>query len=223
MPIVFGMNHASAPLPVREKAAFPEPELLDAVTRLAGTEGVREALLLSTCNRTECIVHMPEEEAPRVLAAFLARERPISGAELERHCYFYTREEAVRHVFRTAASLDSMVVGEAQILGQVKEAYALAGRAGTLGPVLDALLRRAFSVAKRVRSETGITRHPVSIAYAAVGLARDIFGDLQERTVMLVGAGKMARLAAQHLVGQGVTSVLVSNRSFQGADELARS
>lgn len=222
MPIVYGMNHASAPLAVREKVAFPEPDLKDALARLKGTEGVEEALILSTCNRTEIIVHMPTDKAPHALAGFLARERSVSGEELERHCYLLTEKEAVQHVFRTAASLDSMVVGEAQILGQVKEAYALAGQAGSVGPVLDALLRRAFTVAKRVRSETGIARHPVSIAYAAVGLARDIFGDLEKRTVMIVGAGKMARLAARHLIGNGLRSVLVANRSYQRADELAR-
>jgi glutamyl-tRNA reductase len=222
MPVVYGMNHASAPLPVREKVAFPEPELKDAMARLRRSEGVEEAFILSTCNRTEIIVHMRPEQAPAALAGFLTRERPVSGEELERHCYLYTEREAVRHVFRTAASLDSMVVGEAQILGQVKEAYALAGEVGALGPVLDALLRRAFTVAKRVRTETGIARHPVSIAYAAVGLARDIFGDLAQRTVMIVGAGKMARLAAQHLAGSGAQSILVANRSYQRADELAR-
>src|SRR5437867_11588490 len=203
MPVVYGMNHVSAPLPVREKVAFSEPELKDAMIRLKSTGGIEEAVILSTCNRTEIIVQMRADTAPGALAGFLLRERPVSGEELERHCYLYTETEAVRHVFRTAASLDSMVVGEAQILGQVKEAYALADRIGSLGPVLDALLRRAFTVAKRVRTETGIARHPVSIAYAAVGLARDIFGDLEERTAMIVGAGKMARLAAQHLAGSG--------------------
>jgi len=222
MPIVYGMNHASAPLPVREKVAFPEQELKDAVARLRQADGVEEAFILSTCNRTEIIVHMRHDTGAGALSGFLARERPVSGEELERHCYLYTEREAVRHVFRTAASLDSMVVGEAQILGQVKEAYALASQVGSLGPVLDALLRRAFTVAKRVRTETGIARHPVSIAYAAVGLARDIFGDLEERTAMIVGAGKMARLAAQHLVGSGVRSILVANRSYQRADDLAR-
>ncbi len=222
MPIVYGMNHASAPLPVREKVAFPEHELKGAMARLKDTDGVEEALILSTCNRTEIIVHMGPEQALGALAGFLLRERPVSGEELERHCYLYTETEAVRHVFRTTASLDSMVVGEAQILGQVKEAYVLAGQVGSLGPVLDTLLRRSFSVAKRVRTETGIARHPVSIAYAAVGLARDIFGELNERTVMIVGAGKMARLAARHLIGNGVQSVLVANRSYQRADELAR-
>src|SRR5213594_701389 len=222
MPIVYGMNHSSAPLPVREKVAFPPQVLREAMTRLKGADGVAEALILSTCNRTDLIVQMSPDKAAGVLTASLMRERPVSGEELERHCYLHVEREAVRHVFRTAASLDSMVVGEAQILGQVKEAYALAAQTGSLGPVLDALLRRAFSVAKRVRTETGIARHPVSIAYAAVGLARDIFGDLVERTVMIVGAGKMARLAAEHLIGNGVRSILVANRSFQRADELAR-
>ncbi len=222
MPIVYGMNHASAPLPMREKVAFPEQGLKEAMARLLQAEGVEEAFILSTCNRTEIIVHMRQGQGPDALAGFLTRERPVTGEELERHCYLYTEREAVRHVFRTAASLDSMVVGEAQILGQVKEAYALAGQVGSLGPVLDTLLRRSFTVAKRVRTETGIARHPVSIAYAAVGLARDIFGDLDKHTVMIVGAGKMARLAAEHLVGNGVHSVLVANRSYQRADELAR-
>src|SRR3989442_1064116 len=222
MPIVYGMNHERAPLPVREKVAFPAQDLKDAMTRLKGTDGVEEAVILSTCNRTEMIVEMRPGRAPSVLGTFLLHERPVNGEELERHCYLHIDRDAVRHVFRTAASLDSMVVGEAQILRQVKDAYALAAEIGSLGPVLDALLRRAFSVAKRVRTETGIARHPVSIAYAAVGLARDIFGDLVERTVMIVGAGKMARLAAEHLIGNGVRSILVANRSFQRADELAR-
>lgn len=222
MPIVYGMNHSSAPLPVREKVAFPPQALRDAMARLKGADGVAEALILSTCNRTDLIVQMSPDKAPGVLTSFLMRERPVSGEELERHCYLHVEREAVRHVFRTAASLDSMVVGEAQILGQVKEAYALAGQSGCIGPVLDGLLRRAFSVAKRVRTETGIARHPVSIAYAAVGLARDIFGDLADRTVMILGAGKMARLAAEHLIGNGVISILVANRSYQHADDLAR-
>ncbi len=222
MPVVYGMNHASAPLTVRERVAFPESDIPQAVARLRRVAGVEEALILSTCNRTELTVCMKREEASASLAGFLARERPISEEELERHCYLYSDEDAVRHVFRTAASLDSMVVGEAQILGQVKEAYALAGRAGSLGSVLDALYRRAITVARKVRNETGIGRNPVSIAYAAVGLARDIFGGLEDTTVLIVGAGKMARLATQHLIGQGVRTVVVANRSFQHADQLAR-
>ena len=222
MPVVYGMNHASAPQTVRERVAFAEPDIPEAVARLRRIAGVEEALILSTCNRTELTVCMKSDQASTTLAGFLARERPITEEELVRHCYLYSVDEAVRHVFRTAASLDSMVVGEAQILGQVKKAYALAGRAGSLGSVLDALYRRAIMVARKVRNETGIGRNPVSIAYAAAGLARDIFGGFEDTTVLIVGAGKMARLAAQHLIGHGVRTVLVANRSFQRADELAR-
>src|SRR3989442_6649041 len=152
MPVVYGMNHASAPLTVRERVAFPEQEIGDALARLRRTAGVEEAIILSTCNRTELIVSMRPEEASGTLARFLARERPITEEELERHCYLYTDEAAVRHVFRTAASLDSMVVWEAQILGQVKEAYVFAGRACSTGRVIDAPCRLAFMVAQKGRS-----------------------------------------------------------------------
>src|SRR2546422_11659079 len=127
MPIVYGMHHSSAPLPVREKGAFPAEELKDALARLKSTDGVEEALILSTCNRTEVIVQMRPEQAPGVLSAFLLRERPVSGEELERHCYLYIDREAVGHGFLTAPSLYSLVVGQAQILGQVEEDYVLAG------------------------------------------------------------------------------------------------
>ncbi|HXU12096.1 MAG TPA: glutamyl-tRNA reductase, partial [Candidatus Binatia bacterium] len=187
MPVVFGMNHRSAPLAVRERVAFPGEEVGAAAARLRGLTGVEEAVLLSTCNRTELIVTASAADAGAILARFLERERPIGLDELERHCYMHRGPEAVRHVFRLTSSLDSMVVGEAQILGQVKEAYAAAGRAGSLGPVLDALFRRAFSAAKKVRTETGIARNPVSIACAAVSLARDIFGDLDDNSVLVVG------------------------------------
>ena len=222
MPIVFGMNHRSAPLAVRERVAFPEQEIEAAVARLRGVTGVEEALLLSTCNRTELIVSARDVDAGGILAGFLQGERPVTMDEVERHCYMHRDHEAVRHVFRLTSSLDSMVIGEAQILGQVKEAYAAAGQAGSLGPVLDRLFRQAFSAAKKVRTETGIARNPVSIACAAVSLARDIFGDLHDNTVLVVGAGKMARLAAQQLKSDGVRSVVVANRSFQNADDLAR-
>jgi glutamyl-tRNA reductase len=224
MPIVvYGMSHATAPLAVREKIAFPGAELSSAVARLVRAGGVVEGLILSTCNRTEMLVAMePAESAGDALRRFLAGERSVAEEELERHCYLHSEREAVRHVFRTAASLDSMVVGEAQILGQVKEAYAAAAKAGALGTILNTLMQRSFAVAKRVRTETGIARHPVSIAHAAAGLARDIFGDLHERTILIVGAGKMARLAARNLIGDGVRSVVVASRSYQRASDLAR-
>ncbi len=222
MPIrLFGMNHVSAPLEVRERVTFDPGDLETADRRLREVAGVREAMILSTCNRTEILVSAPPEATDRALCHWLAAERSIGEDDLDRHCYLHTDDQAIRHLFRTASSLDSMVVGEAQILGQVKEAYASAVRAGTVGPVLDALMQKAFSVAKKVRSETGLARYPVSISHAAVNLARDIFGDLRDNGILIVGAGKMARLAAQHLLGGGAASVVVVNRTFQGAASLA--
>jgi len=223
MPILlYGMNHLSAPLKVRERVAFPPEALGGAVERLLGCEPIREGLILSTCNRTEILVHVEHLDAGEALRQFLQNERDIQDEDLERHCYLHADGEAVRHIFRVASSLDSMVLGEAQILGQVKEAYARAQQAGGLRTVLDTLMQRSFSVAKRVRTETGVARYPVSIAHAAVGLARDIFGDLKNSAILIVGAGKMARLAARHLIGSGVKSVVVVNRSYQRAVDMAR-
>jgi glutamyl-tRNA reductase len=219
--LVYGMNHESAPIDVREKVAFPPADLDAAVTRLVRSGRAEEGVIVSTCNRTEIVAAARGDAAAEGLREFLAQERGVSREDLERHCYAHSGPPAVRHVFRVASSLDSMIVGEAQILGQVKEAYAAAARAGTLGPVLDGLLQRSFAVAKKVRSETGVARHPVSIAHAAAALARDIFGDLKDNVVMIVGAGKMAHLAARHLIGGGVREVLVANRSYRGAVELA--
>jgi glutamyl-tRNA reductase len=223
MPIyVYGMNHGSASLELRERVAFPEAGLQDAVGRLVRAPEVREGVIVSTCNRTEVLVHAPAADAGVALRRFLSAERGVSLEDLERHCYLHADQEAVRHMFRVASSLDSMVLGEAQILGQVKEAYAAAQRARSLGTVLDGLMQRAFAVAKKVRTETGIARYPVSMAHAAIGLARDIFGDLRDRRVLILGAGEMARLAARQLFDEGVRSVVVANRSFQNGSELAR-
>jgi glutamyl-tRNA reductase len=219
---VYGMNHGSASLELRERVAFPEAGLQDAVGRLVRAAEVREGVIVSTCNRTEVLVHAPAAGAAEALRRFLSDERGVSAEDLERHCYLHADHQAVRHMFRVASSLDSMVLGEAQILGQVKEAYAAAQRAKTLGTVLDGLMQRAFSVAKKVRTETGIARYPVSMAHAAVGLARDIFGPLVDRRVLILGAGKMARLAARQLVDEGVRSIVVANRSFQNGSDLAR-
>ncbi len=221
--VVYGMSHNSAPLAVRERVAFPGTDLPAAIERLVHAGGVREGLILSTCNRTEMLVSLASPDgAGTALRRFLAGERGVTEEELEQHCYLHREKEAVRHVFRTASSLDSMVVGEAQILGQVKQAYAAALRAGALGTVLNSLMQRSFAVAKRVRTETGIARLPVSIAHTAAGLARDIFGDLGRSSVLIVGAGKMSRLAAQHLIEGGVGSVTVAGRSYERAADLAR-
>jgi glutamyl-tRNA reductase len=206
---------------VRERVAFLTDEMPRAVERLLAVDGVQEGMILSTCNRTEIVACARDAGTGRGLREFLARERRIDPDLLDRHCYLHAGVEAVRHVFRTAASLDSMILGEAQILGQVKEAYAAAAGAGSLGSLLESLLQRSFTVAKKVRNRTGIARKPVSIAYAATQLARDIFGDLTGRGVLVVGAGEMARLAVRHLAGSGVAAIVVANRSLAHAEELA--
>ena len=220
--LLYGLNHVSAPLEVRERVAVPPGDLEAVVGRLVGLEEVDEGLIVSTCNRTELLVRAREDDAGACLRRFLANERGVSEEELERHCYLHTGPDAVRHVFRVASSLDSMIVGEAQILGQVKEAYTVAIRAGGCKKVLDALMQRAFAVAKKVRTETGVARSSVSIAHAAARLARDIFGDLSDRSILVLGAGEMGGLAARHLISGGVRSLVVVNRSYQRAVELAR-
>jgi glutamyl-tRNA reductase len=219
--LVYGMNHTTAPLAVRERAAFLVEEMPGAVERLLEVEGVREALILTTCNRTDLVVSAGHAAIGPALRGFLERERRLTADDLDRHCYLHEGAAAVRHVFRTAASLDSMVLGEAQILGQVKDAYAAAAGAAALGTILESLLQHAFAVAKKVRSRTGIARQPVSVAQVAARLARDIFGDLEGRGVLLIGAGEMARLAARHLAGADVGAILVINRSLERAESLA--
>jgi glutamyl-tRNA reductase len=220
--LLYGLNHASAPLDLRERLVVPEGDLVASVGRLTGSGDVEEGLILSTCNRTELLIHARAASAQDTLKSFLLGGGRATPEELERHCYLHADRAAVRHVFRVASSLDSMIVGEPQILGQVKEAYAAAHAAGCLKTVLDSLLQRAFSVAKRVRTETGIARAPVSIAHAAATRAHEIFGDLSQSHVLVVGAGKMARIAAQHVAADGVGAIRVVNRSYQKAAELAR-
>ncbi|HVG90402.1 MAG TPA: glutamyl-tRNA reductase, partial [Alphaproteobacteria bacterium] len=185
---VIGVNHLSAPLEVRERLAVPEAQLPDAIRSLVQQPGVDEGMVLSTCNRVE-VVTSTKQAAD--LRGFLGRYFGLDAAALNGHIYEFQQREAVRHVFRVAASLDSMVVGEPQILGQVKEAYAVARGLGAVHSSLEALLSRAFAVARRVRSETAIGSSSVSIASVAVQLAEKIFGSLEGKTVFLVGAGKM--------------------------------
>ena len=222
--ILFGLNHRTAPLEVREKLTFPAAALEESLVRLTGLEPVREGLILSTCNRTELLAHTRNGfgDASEMMRGFLASERGFPPEDLDRYCYRMTDREAIHHLFRVASSLDSMVLGEAQILGQVKDAYQAALKARSIGTILDPLLRKALGVAKRIRTETGIARHPVSISYAAVTLARTIFEDLSGRKILLIGAGKMSELSARHLVERGIESVLVANRSLPRAVELAQ-
>jgi glutamyl-tRNA reductase len=219
--VLLGVNHKTTPVAVREKIALSEgyAEPLAALKALAG---IREYYLLSTCNRVELLlVAEPHCQVEEEVRTFLFGNR-LSAEECRRYLYVLNGQDAVHHLFMVAASLDSMVVGEAQILGQLKEAYRYAARFGCTGPLLNKLLHKSFSVAKRVRSETGIGSSAVSISYAAVQLAKKIFGNLAEKKVLLIGAGEMAELAAEHLVGQGVRSVTVANRTLSRAVDLAK-
>ena len=221
--VLVGVNHTTAPLEVRERLAIPATRLADAIRTLAHQPGIREALILSTCNRVEFITWQEpgEPSATPGLLRFLHEYFAVPADTVEPHLYEFREREAVRHLFRVASSLDSMVVGEPQILGQVKESYTVAREVGAVSTTLEPLLQRAFSVAKRVRTETQIGSNSVSIASVAVDLARKIFGSLQGKTVLLVGAGKMSELAARHLIQQGATSILVTNRTQEKASLIA--
>jgi glutamyl-tRNA reductase len=216
---VIGVNHKTAPIEVREKIAIPRADLPEVTRALAAEPGVAECLIVSTCNRVEILAAIEGEEAD--IDGFLWRRFGLDPALLRPHLYEHRGQEAVRHLFRVAASLDSMVVGESQILGQVKEAFAVARAAGAVGGRLESLLQAAFAAAKKVRSETEIGANSVSIASVGVELARKIFGSLEGRTVFLVGAGKMSELAARHLVQQGAGTILVTNRTPERAQRMA--
>jgi len=214
-----GLNHTTAPVEVRERFAIPESRLPEATQRLAQHPGIEEAMIVSTCNRVELLARTTNGAAD--LRSFIRGYFPEAAQEIDKHLYEFHGREAVQHVFRVASSLDSMVVGEPQILGQVKEAYAVARAAGTVSSQLDALVTRAFAVAKRVRSETLIGTSAVSVASVAVELAEKIFGSLHGKKVYLVGAGKMSELAARHLMAHGAASIFVANRTYEKAVALA--
>ena len=219
--VLLGVNHKTTPLAIREKlalsAGYDEPLLA-----LGQLKELREYYLLSTCNRVEVLFTCQDVEKARTCVLERLFADTVPQEELDQYIYQYLDDQAVEHLFLVAASLDSMIVGEAQILGQLKEAYRQAAKHRCSGFVLNKLLHKSFSVAKRVRTETRIGANAVSISYAAVEMARKIFGDLAGKKVMLIGAGEMAELAAEHLVGQGVTEVIVANRTLQRAVNLAR-
>ena len=222
--LIVGLSHKTAPLDVREKVSFAENILPEAVKELVSCPNVSEGLIVSTCNRVEVYSAVPKrnmDAAREEIATFLSERHEVPREKLDPHLYILSGEECVQHIFRVASSLDSMVVGEPQILGQVKEAFGCAANAQATGNILNRLLHKAFSVAKRVRSETRIATSAVSISFAAVELAKKIFGELEGKTVMLVGAGEMAELAARHLLGNGVEHILVANRTFENAVKLA--
>src|SRR5271156_5232222 len=217
--VLLGLNHKTAPIALRERLAIGPHQLEEATRSLMQAPGVIEGMILSTCNRVELLTSQ-EPDAPHLLD-FLGNYFGIERQMLAPHLYEYRQQDAVRHLFRVACSLDSMVIGEPQILGQVKSSYLTARSAGAIRGHLDRVLQRAFVVAKRVRSETQIGSSSISIASVAVELARKIFGSLEGKKILLVGAGKMSEQAARHLMGQGAGAVLVANRTHERAAQMA--
>ncbi len=219
---VLGLSHRTAPVEIRERFAVSDDAVAPLAARVCGIDGCGEALVVSTCNRVEIYAASRDVRGlGEPLAALLADLGGASPATLAPHLYRHAGAAAVRHLFRVAASLESMVIGEPQILGQLKASFEICREAGVTGPALQRAVMRAFAVAKRVRSETGIGRSPVSVSSVAVDLAKQIFGDLGRSTVLLVGAGKMGELAARHLNGAGVKGLLVANRNPERARALA--
>ena len=225
--VVVGLNHRTAPVEVREKLAFSGARLRQALASLAERRNrndpcCQEAVLLSTCNRTELYALVGDIDAGRgALVHFLAGYGRLPIAELESHVYVHSNAEAVAHLFRVAAGIDSMIVGEHEVLGQVREAYHLAGACKAAGPLLGRLFRKGISVGKRARTETAISRNGVSVSYAAVELARNVFGDLTDCRALVVGAGETSEQTLKNLVDNGVTEVTVINRTRHKAEAMA--
>jgi glutamyl-tRNA reductase len=221
--LLVGLNHRTAGLETRELASFDESGLPEALRRLAGRPGVEEVIIFSTCNRVELLARVEKKpEGLETLESFLSETSSLTGEHLSRKLYRYHDDQAIRHVFRVASSLDSMILGEPQILGQLKSFYSIAVEAGTTGTYLNGLLQAAFHAAKRVRSETSIGDYAVSVSSAAVDLARKILGELRKAAILIVGAGKMGELAVRHLAGAGAKLIRVANRSPAAAHDLAQ-
>ena len=221
MPLLtIGISHHTAPIEIREKVAISRTEYAARVAQLRALPGVEEVLILGTCNRTE-IYCLSSQAGKESLLDWVHTSNGIPPGQLDRHFYAHEGEEAARHLIRVASGLDSLVLGETQILGQLKEAWQQAHEAGSLGTVLDRLFQHTFASAKSIRTRSGIGDHPVSVAYTAVVLARQIFGDLDTKTVVLVGAGEMVQLCGRYLRDHGIANLLILNRSLAKAEELA--
>ncbi|MFT4047038.1 MAG: glutamyl-tRNA reductase [Solimonas sp.] len=219
--VTLGLSHHRSPVEARERLAFTEGDLAAALLRLRGLPEVDEAAIISTCNRTEIMAVTGLDAEPRLLE-WWRRERQAPEGYIEKFAYAHRDLGSVTHSLRVAAGLDSMIVGEPQILGQMKQSYALANEVRSIGPVLSRLFQHAFSVAKLVRSQTQVGAHPVSVAYAALQMARRIFTDLKGQTAVLIGAGEMIQLVARHLHQHGIGRIVVANRSLERAEKLAR-
>ena len=221
MPLfTIGISHHTAPIEIREKVAIPRTEYTARVEELRALAGVEEVLILGTCNRTE-IYCLSSQSGKDTVIDWVHRANELPPGQFDRYFYAFEGEEAARHLIRVASGLDSLVLGETQILGQLKEAWQLAHDAGSLGTVLDRLFQHTFASAKSIRTRSGISEHPVSVAYTAVVLARQIFGDLDTKTVVLVGAGEMVQLCGRYLRDHGIAKLLILNRSKAKAEELA--
>lgn len=219
---LIGANHKTAPVELREKLSFTAEETLGALEYLKEAPHIKEGLVFSTCNRTE-ILYIPEEgDQVETIIQFISQHKNIPVSEFRSALYIHEGDTAIRHMFRVSSSLDSMVVGEPQILGQIKKAYKIAVEEGASGVLLNRMMHKSFSVAKRVRKETGIGDNAVSISYAAIELANKIFSDLSSKSVMLLGAGEMAELAVEHLISHNVKEIVVANRTFKNALALAQ-
>ena len=220
---LIGINHRTAPVEVRERMHIPESRLAQAVADLTHREGIHEGLILSTCNRVEVVTSAEDRvDAESLIQQFLAEHHCVELAPYQRFFYRYQQQDVVRHLFRVASSLDSMVLGEPQILGQLKRAYALADEAGGLNGSLKEIVSQSLAVGRRVRRETALGSAAVSVSYAAVELAKKIFGSLEGRTIFVIGAGKMSELAAKHLLRSGASAIYVTNRTYERAVQLAQ-
>jgi len=230
MPLItLGLNHKTAPIELRERLAFTPQTLPEALSSLKKLDIVEEAAILSTCNRTElyCVITetekgQAEDNADMSLIQWFSHFHGMDGLQLSKHLYLHKHEATIRHAMEVASGLDSMVLGEPQIVGQMKDAYALANKHGTIGHLLGKLYERAFAVSKQVRTDTEIGSNPVSIAFTSVTLAKQIFGDLKDSTVLLIGAGETIELTARHLHSHGIKHMIIANRSVDRAERLAK-
>ena len=224
--IAFGINHKTAPVDIREKVAFAPEKMEQALHECINNGEVSEAAIVSTCNRTELYFSLPEDDTENSdIAAQLnwfCQYHKLKKEDVEPYIYMHRNNDAVQHILRVASGLDSLVLGEPQILGQIKDAYSTANQAGTIGRQLNRLFQHTFSVAKQVRTDTAIGANPVSVAFAAVSLSKRIFADLSKHTALLIGAGETTELVAQHLANQGVSKMIVANRTVERAQTLAK-
>ncbi|MFD1384169.1 glutamyl-tRNA reductase [Rhodanobacter aciditrophus] len=222
MPLItVGVNHKTAPVSIREKVSFAPEKMVEALHSLVSGENASEAVIVSTCNRTELYCAVEDEAQADRIIRWLGEYHHIEPEELAKFCYAHRNDESVRHIMRVAAGLDSLILGEPQILGQVKSAYAVSQSGQTVGAELQSLFQQTFSIAKRVRTDTAIGENPVSIAFAAVSLAQRIFADVKRSTALLIGAGQTIELVARHLNEAGIKRIIVANRTLERAQVLA--